>query len=265
MSEHDETQAFLDSLPELGENDQLCFACHPDVPCFNACCGDLNLSLTPYDVLRLRRALGEDSETFLNTRTDIAAYQDTGFPSVHLRMEEHRQGAPCPFVTSQGCSVYPHRPGACRTYPVGRASRLKDGAVAERFFVIKEPHCRGFEQTTEWTPAAWMTDQGLEPYNISNDRTMMLLAKQKVSGRPVHHRKAGLILLALYQLDRFQQFLKEMKVLERLDMDHDPDAVRTDEEATLAFAHDWLELVLHGENPRVRKLDPDAQPADQRP
>ena len=35
----------------------LCFACHPKVPCFNECCRELDLALSPYDVLRLRRAL----------------------------------------------------------------------------------------------------------------------------------------------------------------------------------------------------------------
>ena len=29
------------------------FACHPGVPCFTECCRELDLALTPYDVLRL--------------------------------------------------------------------------------------------------------------------------------------------------------------------------------------------------------------------
>ena len=33
------------------------FACHPDVPCFTKCCSDLDLALTPYDVLRLKNRL----------------------------------------------------------------------------------------------------------------------------------------------------------------------------------------------------------------
>lgn len=32
----------------------LCFACHPQVPCFNECRRELDLALSPYDVLRLK-------------------------------------------------------------------------------------------------------------------------------------------------------------------------------------------------------------------
>ena len=66
----------LDALPALGADDRLGFACHPGVPCFNACCRDLDLLLYPYDVLRLRRALGLDSPGFLSRhgRTALGRY-----------------------------------------------------------------------------------------------------------------------------------------------------------------------------------------------
>ena len=45
-SEADATDAFLKSLPELAPGERFRFACHPEVPCFNACCSDLSLMLT---------------------------------------------------------------------------------------------------------------------------------------------------------------------------------------------------------------------------
>ncbi|QJT09653.1 YkgJ family cysteine cluster protein [Oceanidesulfovibrio marinus] len=253
MSERDETQAFLDSLPELKHGEQFCFQCHPSIECFNACCADLNLSLTPYDALRLRRALGEDSETFLTTRTDISTYPDTGYPRVHLRMRDDTARRPCPFVTEEGCSVYLDRPAACRTYPVGRATRVVRGGVGERFFVVREDHCQGFTEPKEWTPETWMADQGLEPYNVMNDRTMKLMAQQKSQGLAITAKQATMLLLALYQPDKFQKFVGEMGVFEHVEGEFDPQTVLADEETALGFGHDWAALILYGDHDRLQR------------
>ena len=41
------------------------FRCHPGVSCFTACCGNINIVLTPYDILCLRKRIGIDSDEFL--------------------------------------------------------------------------------------------------------------------------------------------------------------------------------------------------------
>jgi Fe-S-cluster containining protein len=252
----DQTQAFLDSLPEIGPGQSFRFACHPGVPCFGACCSDLALMLTPFDVLRLRRALGEDSRAFISGRADIAVAPDTGLPQLRLRMLD-APGAPCPFLRAQGCAVYADRPGACRTYPLGRATRPDPagapGAVRERFFLVQEPHCRGFEQPTEWTTETWLSDQGLPAYNAANDQVMALMARIKDSGRPAQPKHANMALLALYQQDAFARFLADMKVLDRLDLaDERRAAVLAHEEARLTFALEWLEMLFFGPTPTLR-------------
>jgi len=40
------------------------FRCHPGVSCFTACCGNINIILTPYDILRIRRFLEISAERF---------------------------------------------------------------------------------------------------------------------------------------------------------------------------------------------------------
>ena len=45
------------------------FACSPGVACFNACCRDLNQSLYPYDILRLKKRLKLPSGEFLERYT----------------------------------------------------------------------------------------------------------------------------------------------------------------------------------------------------
>jgi hypothetical protein len=257
MEPKDQTQAFLASLPELKTGEQFRFACHPDVDCFNACCGDLTLMLTPYDALRLRKNLDLSSRDFITERAEVLAAPDTGVPTLRLNMQVGPK-RPCPFVTRQGCSVYPDRPAACRTYPLGRATRLgQDGELIEQFFVVREDHCHGFAEDTDWTSATWLTDQGLEAYNAANDKLVKLLGRIKAKGRPLDQRQASMALLALYQPDRFQEFIRDMRLFERLEVTPERQAaIMADEEAALDFALDWLELVFFGHSDNLKKSGP---------
>ncbi len=252
--DQDQTQRFLDSLPEIEPGRTFTFACHPGVRCFNACCGDLTLMLTPFDVLRLRRALGQSSREFIHNRCHVDAAPDTGLPLLRLRMRQDIPGKPCPFVSAQGCTVYQDRPGACRTYPLGRATRPDGtGGVTERFFLVREDHCKGFDEDRQWTTDQWLADQGLEPYNASNDRMMALMARVKERGAPVNANQANMALLALYQLDSFADFMAGTGLLDRLDVDQARrEAVEADEEARLDLALDFMETVLFGSSPNLR-------------
>jgi Fe-S-cluster containining protein len=249
MHDADATQAFLDSLPEVKPGESFRFACHPGVACFNACCGDLTLVLTPYDVYRLRKHLGLSSRDFIAAHAEAALAPDTGYPVFRLKMREDAAHKPCPFVTQRGCSVYPDRPGACRTYPIGRATKLDAaGEVVEQFFLVREDHCRGFAEDREWTPETWTADQGLRVYESMNDRLMRLLARQRELGVPLPQKKAGMVALALYQLDNFQKFVNDVHLLDRLELSEERKAgVLADEEKALDFALDWLGLALYGE------------------
>ena len=51
--------------PRYGLAGTFPFACHRELSCFNACCRDKHLPLSPYDILRLKRALKIDSDKFL--------------------------------------------------------------------------------------------------------------------------------------------------------------------------------------------------------
>ena len=250
MSEHSEPDAsvlFLDSLPELKPGESFLFACNERVPCFNRCCSALTMPLAPYDVLRLRRNLGIDSDNFIKQFTTVQLYPDTGFPLPLLKMLDGPDEL-CPFVTPAGCSVYEDRSAACRSYPLGRGTKPgTDGTVRERFFLVREDHCHGFDAGRPWTARAWLADQGLEPYNRSNDRYMLLMAKVKASGQPVSERMATMCLLAFFQLDRFKDFMESMGLLDKVAIsDARRMAVLEDEEARLEFAFDWMELVLFG-------------------
>ena len=46
-------------IPEQFDEDHVIkFRCYKGIECFNACCRDIDITLTPYDILRLKQRLG---------------------------------------------------------------------------------------------------------------------------------------------------------------------------------------------------------------
>ena len=158
------------------------FRCGSGLTCFTDCCHQLELALTPYDVLRLGSCLGLTGAEFLERYALIEKDEQDAFPRVYLGMVDDGR-ASCPFVSPQGCTVYPDRPGACRTYPLGRGARLGQDNCCDDFYVlINEPHCRGFAEESSQTVTSWLADQELAPYNEFNDLTMQILQHPRIRG-----------------------------------------------------------------------------------
>ena len=53
------------NVTRIQEDELFNFSCHPRVDCFTNCCRQLELALTPYDVLRLKQETKLDSSSFL--------------------------------------------------------------------------------------------------------------------------------------------------------------------------------------------------------
>ena len=114
-------ETILKEYPRLNLDSQFRFKCHKDVPCFNSCCGDVNIFLTPYDIIRLKNRLGITSGEFLAKYTISPFDENTKYPVILLKMEDNERKS-CPFVSEAGCTVYEDRPWPCRMYPLGMAS-----------------------------------------------------------------------------------------------------------------------------------------------
>lgn len=250
---NDPNKAFLEALPEIKPGEKFQFACHKNVRCFNACCADLNMVLSPYDVLRLRRALNMGSQEFMEKHCKLAHFPDTGFPALMLNMN-YDEYSSCPFVSEEGCTLYEDRPAACRTYPIGRgASMDENGELQEQYYLVREEHCCGFEEQQEWTIETWITDQGIHAYNESNDRFMRLMAKAKRGGRPLQQNQQAIALLALFQLDGFLDYIKNARLLERVELsDEEKQAILEDDVRRLEFGIDWLEMAFFGGSERLK-------------
>lgn len=237
-------------LPEyvtrLDSRDTFTFACHAGVTCFTECCRMLELALTPYDVLRLRKATGLSSRELLENY--IISEQEPGepFPRFYLTMIDDGR-ASCVFVSPQGCTIYPHRPSACRAYPLGRAAvRAGDGLVLEHFVIMKESHCRGFLETAQQTPTQYSIDQELTAYNSFNDAVAQILQHDAIRQGLVPSRKdIDFFILALYDLDRFRQLLMEDNLESKILSQPEKERLQ-DDEALLLFAIEQTKERLFG-------------------
>lgn len=198
-------------LPEdfqrMSDDQPFAFTCHPGVPCFTECCRELDLALTPYDVLRLKRHLNLTAGEFLEQYVIIEWEEPQLFPTCYLTMVDDGR-ASCIFVSGKGCSVYTDRPGSCRAYPVGRgASRNPGGTAAESLVLVREPHCRGFEESSKQTAGEYLLEQGMALYNRYNDALLPLLQHPRIQQQEFRpsRRQLDQFVLALYDLDQFRR------------------------------------------------------------
>jgi len=228
-------------------DDTFKFSCSAEVPCFNECCRDLNQFLTPYDILCLKNHLGMTSGAFLERYTTQHTGPETGLPVIALKPDDALK-LKCPFVTESGCSVYIARPSSCRMYPLARAlSRSRDtGKVTEHFALIKEPHCRGFEQETTQTVRQWIENQKIAVYNEMNDMLMEIISLKNRT-RPGHldMKSSHFFHIALYDLDRFRPHIFEKGLLDDFHLDSDIlEAVKKDDVELLKLSHRWIKQIL---------------------
>ncbi len=253
----DNSPESMDFPPPIGDDEHFQFECGPESACYNRCCQDIAIPLTPYDVARIRRNLGITSEEFLLAFTERQNIPETGIALPMLRMIESPD-APCPFVSPAGCAIYEDRPGACRSWPIGRSSSIGENGIKQRYFLIREDYCQGFCAGKKYTPSEWQLKEGMEKYNELNDLYMGFLSRISASGKPLDNRHASMCFLALYQLDRFRELVEKMRIFSRLDLDEErqkkimEDSLDGDQ-ACLDFAIKWLELSFFGQSAGLRK------------
>lgn len=123
---------FPDNVTRLCGLKGFSFGCHPDVACYTECCRELDLVLTPYDVLCLCKELQMSSAEFVDRYVVVEQDENDIFPVLYLGMVDDGR-ASCPFISGNGCNVYNSRPGACRAYPVGRVPPLTGMAKNRNF------------------------------------------------------------------------------------------------------------------------------------
>ena len=239
-------------LPEkLTLDSPLQFECHPGVSCFTACCHNIKIILTPYDILILRRRLNIPAHEFITLYTEPTYLEKTDMPGVLIKLTGENNG--CPFVTPEGCTVYTDRPSACRYYPVGMADFHeggKDDAAEEKFFfLVKEPHCKGHEEPKRWTIRDWRADQGVDVRDEMNKEWLRLVMRRKSFGLQATLSDAAkrMFFMASTDLDTFRKFVFESSFLDTYEVDADTVAkIREDDVELMLFSFRYLANTLFG-------------------
>ncbi|MFC2171922.1 YkgJ family cysteine cluster protein [Acidobacteriota bacterium] len=251
-------QAVLEGFPRLSAEDTFKFACHDGLECFNACCADVNIVLTPYDVLRMRKRLDMSSTEFCDKYTVTPFTKEMKFPLVILKLRDDEKKT-CPFVSPSGCTIYEDRPWPCRMYPIGLASSNTDGTGEEFYFLLHEAPCDGFEKGKKWTIAEWMEDQGVGPYNEAGEGFKEItLHPRLLAGMELEPAKVEMYHMACYDQDRFRKFVFESSFLELYDIDDELKAgIKTDDLELLKFAYQWLKFCLFGDKVEMIRINPE--------
>jgi Fe-S-cluster containining protein len=226
------------------------FSCHKGISCFTRCCSNIDILLTPYDIVRLKNRLGILSGQFLLQYTYIDIDEKTSHPFVMLKMAEDEQRR-CPFISPEGCTVYSDRPANCRYYPVGQASlkkmdeNLKLPYTEEFYFFVREEHCKGFQEDRQWTIRSWREDQEAALYDDINRPWKEILFRRNLPGHELDERKQRAFYMASYDIDRFRDFVFKSGFLDKFDVEPSVvENIQRDEIALLHFAFSYLKYIL---------------------
>lgn len=241
----------------LKPTDTFSFRCHRGVSCWNACCHGADVTLTPYDILRLSRHLGLRPAEFLERYTVPALHEASDMPVAKLKMGGDDGKGPCSFVAAEGCSVYSERPLTCRYYPLGLVShKLKDADKKEDFhFLVKEPHCKGHLEAKTQTIEEYRREQGVADYEAINRGwvdILMKLASWKSVGGPMGKAPSPqtrqMFFMVSTDVDRFRRFVFETRFLKIYDIPAEAiERIKTDDVALLQLGFAWLKNVLFNE------------------
>ena len=238
-------EKILKDHPRLGPDDTFTFSCQPGISCFNHCCVDVNVFLSPYDVLRLKKRLGMSSEEFLDKYAIMPIQRDMKTPVVMVKMNED-EGKACPFLTEKGCGVYSDRPWPCRMYPLGLASPGQAGGEEQFYFLLKEDVCQGHETGQQWTVSGWITAQEIEEYNEIGELYSEITLHPKIAeGKALEPRQLNMLWTACYDLDKFRRFLFETSFFEKFDVDAETiERLKTDDLELLKFGFKWIKFFV---------------------
>lgn len=238
-----------EEMKPVNPDEKMNFNCGPGNECFNECCRDLNQTLTPYDLLRLKQHLGITSQELIRKYTALHYGPESGLPILTFKPNP-QTGHECPFVTPEGCAVYENRPASCRMYPLARAiARSRDtGQIIEYFALIEEPHCKGFCNDSGKTVKEWLHGQEVSEYNRQNDKLMELISlKNRILPGKLDGAQSDQFYLALYDLDEFRSRIINDGLLDDLDISESVlKTISKEDEALLNFGLEWVKYMLFG-------------------
>ncbi|MEN8128594.1 MAG: YkgJ family cysteine cluster protein [Pseudomonadota bacterium] len=253
---------------ELTLDSEFQFNCHKGIACFNACCKNIDILITPYDILRLKRRLKMDSKEYVARYTMPFEMDAHGMPG--LKMVTKPGTSQCIHLTEQGCGVYEDRPTACRYYALGNMGvrKTESAQVEDVYFSVKEDHCLGHNQPVTQTVGQYRSGQGVDVYDEMNREWRDIVIKKRTSGPTVgrpSERSLQLFDMCSYDMDSFREFIQSKGFTDIFDLDKSLlNELTADEDKLLQFSFRFLKQVLFGERTIPLKKKAREQRIDQR-
>ena len=214
------------------------FQCKPGLSCFTRCCQDVNIFLTPYDILRMKNRLELHSSDFLEKYT-MTLIAPTGIPLIQLKMREDDRR--CHFITEEGCSIYEDRPWACRMYPLDWTEE-KGGY----YFIVGPDKCLGQKEPVEVLMNHWLQEQDVPPYEDMDLRFQLVTQYPRLAEAGIKQtRVQEMFRMACYDLDTFRRFVFETSFLKAFDVEPELlESAKIHDEALLDLAFRWIRFGL---------------------
>ena len=233
------------------EGKEIQFSCHKGIGCWNACCANIDISLTPYDIIRLKKRLGTTSTQFLRDYTVPYEMEKDGIAGVKFRPVDN--GTACRFMRPEGCSVYEDRPTACRYYPIALLSMRKQDEYtdSQSYAIVQEDHCKGHSVARPLTIADYRNEQGVVEYDDLARGWRQLVLKKKSSGPTIGSlslKSRQLFFMACYDIDTFHNFVESEAFSKLFKLGADEKAMlMADDVELMQFSFRFLKQVLFGE------------------
>lgn len=229
---------------------EISFQCRRGIDCWNACCSNIDITLTPYDVVRLKRRLGISSTQFLRDYTVPYEMEKDGIAGVKFRPAD--SSTACRFMTAEGCGVYSDRPTACRYYPVALLSMRKQDEATDRdsYALVREEHCHGHSEPRTISIKAYREEQGLPEFDDLARGWRQLVLKKKSSGPSLGApslRSRQLYFMSCYDIDVFREFVGSESFESVFALTDEEKQALADDVDLLQFAFRFLKQVLFGE------------------
>jgi len=247
-------------MPELLEGSTtIQFQCRKGIDCWNACCSNIDISLTPVDILRLSRRLDISTTEFLVQYTFPYELEPNGIAGVKFKPVEN--GSACQFMRPEGCDVYSDRPTACRYYPVALLSMRRSDEYTDRnaYALVKEAHCHGHNEPRQLSIEDYRQEQGVVEYDELGRGWRQLVLKKKSSGPTIgapSKRSLQLWFMACYDLDRFRDFVASTAFNEVYDIPwNEMQKILSTDTELMLFAFQFLRQTMFGEESIKMKAD----------
>lgn len=110
---------------ELSNDEEFQFDCHSGISCFNACCKNIDITILPHDILRLKNRLKMPSSQWVNSDTVPFPMDQHELPG--LKLATHEVSKACVFLSEERCQAHENRPASGRYYAPGSMGIRREG------------------------------------------------------------------------------------------------------------------------------------------